>query len=50
MNCNPLKLVLNLVLLGDVSLNINYKLVKRYMFYPKGVVQVFDMLNHIVFG
>ena len=40
-NCNPFKLILNQILTGDTSFNINYKLIKKYLFYPQGIIQIF---------
>jgi hypothetical protein len=35
---------------GESSFNVNYKLLKKCMFYPKGTIEIVNMLNQIVFG
>jgi ABC-type phosphate/phosphonate transport system ATPase subunit len=41
---------MNQVLTGQTSFSINYKAVKKYLFYPKGLIDIVDMLNNVIFG
>ena len=38
------------LLVGESSFNVNYKLLKKCIFYPKGILDILNMLNQIVFG
>lgn len=42
--------MLSQIMNGQASFQLSYKSIKKYLFFPKGLIEIVELLNKIVFG